>query len=133
MAQPKLTSDQIDIGTAEGQIPVLDSNGNIPLGTVPNEVYSDWMVFTSNHTATSGEKILADTSGGVWVLTLPLSPVVGNVVDVADHAGTFATNNLTINRNGEKIMGLSQDMTVDVNNASFSLVFSGLTYGWRIV
>ena len=47
-----------------------------------------------------------------------------------DLAGTFATNNLTVDRNGENIMGLAQNLTSSTNNEGFLLVYSGATYGW---
>jgi hypothetical protein len=48
-------------------------------------------------------------------------------------AGLFETNNLTILRNDEKIMGLAEDMIVSTNNTSLKLVYSNTVYGWRIV
>lgn len=73
-----------------------------------------------------------DTSGGAFSLTLPASPSVGDVVAFTDGAGTFNTNALTIARNGNKIMGLSEDMTVDTQYAAAQLVYDGSTNGWRL-
>ena len=49
-----------------------------------------------------------------------------------DKVDKFATNNLIINRNGKKIMGLSENFTVSTDNASIGLVFTGDTYGWKL-
>ena len=43
---------------------------------------------------------------------------------------SFDTNNLTVGRNSEKIMGLSEDLTVATERAAFTLVYSGSTNGW---
>ena len=65
-------------------------------------------------------------------MTLPLSPTLGDEVTCVDYAGTFDTNNLTVGRNSEKIQGTAADLTVSVENAGFTLVYSGSTYGWQL-
>ena len=90
-----------------------------------------WVSKSGAYTASNGDAVLADTSGGVWTLTLPISPTAGNAVRVADVAGTFDTNNLTIGRNGSKINGLAEDMGLDIGDVSVLFVYTGSTYGWR--
>jgi hypothetical protein len=89
-----------------------------------------WTVKTTTYTAVAGDRIAASTSGAAWTLTLPASPSSGNAVEVMDGGGTFSTNNLTIARNSQTIMGLSEDMTVATDNTRFVLVFNGTT--WRL-
>lgn len=84
---------------------------------------------TTTYTAKVGEAIIADTSGGVWTLTLPASPIIGDVVLVLDGAN-WATNNLTVGRNGSTIEGDAADMTMDVGGVSVEFVFDGTT--WQI-
>lgn len=92
-----------------------------------------WLIKTTTYTAAAGEAIMADTSGGAWTLTLPASPSANDVVHVADYAGAFATYNLTVARNSQKIMGLSEDMTVSDNNAAFTLTYIDATKGWAVI
>ncbi len=92
-----------------------------------------WLLKTTTYTAAANEAIMVDTSGGAWTLTLPASPSANDVVHVADYAGTFATYNLTVARNSQKIMGLSEDMTVSDNNAAFTLTYIDATKGWTIL
>ena len=87
----------------------------------------------SNHSANAGQQIFMDTSSGARTVTLPASPQVGDTVRVFDSARTFDTNACTIARNGNLIMGDSADLTVDSEGASFDLVYSGATYGWRLL
>ena len=91
-----------------------------------------WVAKTTTYTASNGDQILADTSAGSWTLTLPGSPTLGDTVRVVDAAGTFDTNALTIGRNGQPIMGDAADMTVNTENAGFTLVYYNSTYGWRL-
>ena len=92
-----------------------------------------WSAITTATTATAGSKYFANTAAGSFILTLPASPTVNNSIRIADLAGTFNTKPLTIARNSTLIMGLAEDLIVDVKNASIELVYSGATYGWRIV
>lgn len=90
----------------------------------------NWSAKTANYTAVNGDRIAADTSGGAFTITLPATPTTGHYVEVTDGGGAWATNALTIARNGSTIMGLSEDMTCSTNNDSFGLVYNGST--WRL-
>ena len=88
---------------------------------------------TTYNPAVAGDYILANTSGGAFTITLPASPVTGNTIVIADYAGTFATNNLTINSNGLNLMGSVQTLVLNVNYRNVTLMYSGATQGWVIV
>lgn len=90
-----------------------------------------WLVKTSAYTALDGDSILVNTSGGAVTITLPAGPTTGDTVVFGDGGGAFATNNLTVARNGVTIMGLAEDMTVSTNNVTFIMVYNGST--WRVV
>ena len=87
-------------------------------------------VKTSNFTASAGQGVFCNTSGGAFTLTLPASPSIGDEVSFIDYAGTFDTNNLTIGRNSSKILGAEADLTVAVERAANTLVFTDSTQGW---
>jgi hypothetical protein len=84
----------------------------------------------SPYAAVNNDRLFVDTSSGVVTVNLPATPSVGDNVRVVDVAGTFQTNNLTIGRNGENIMGASADLTASTQYEGFQLVYSGATYGW---
>ena len=71
-------------------------------------------------------------TGSSYTITLPAAPAVGDEVRFVDLASTFDTNNLTIGRNSLKINGATADLTVATEDAAFSLVYSGATYGWKL-
>jgi hypothetical protein len=119
----KLANDNI---TINGTSIDLGASGNIVAGT-------DWQaVKTANYTASAGEGIFANTSGGAWTLTLPASPSQGDEVSFIDYAGTFDTNNLTIGRNGNPIQGTAADLTVSTERAANTLVYVDGTQGWLL-
>lgn len=82
---------------------------------------------TSVSTAINNRYIIASTTGAT--LTLPGTPSLGDTVYFAV-ANDLANN--VIARNGQNIMGVAEDMTINVNDISFSLVFANSTLGWRI-
>ena len=47
-----------------------------------------------------------------------------------DYAGTFDSNNLTVGRNSQPIMGVAENMTVATERAAFTLVYVDSTQGW---
>ena len=89
-------------------------------------------VKTANYTASAGEGVFCNTTSGSFTLTLPSSPTLGDEVSFIDYAGTFDTNALTIGRNGSKINGAEADLTVSVERAANTLVFTDSTQGWLL-
>jgi len=82
--------------------------------------------------AVAGNGYFCNTTGGAFNLTLPASPTIGDEITFVDYAGTFATNNLTIARNGKNIQGSAANLTVATNRAANTLVFVDNTQGWLL-
>ena len=89
-------------------------------------------VKTGNFTAAAGQGVFCNTTSGSFTLTLPSSPTIGDEVSFIDYAGTFDTNALTIGRNSSKINGAEADLTVSVERAANTLVFTDSTQGWLL-
>jgi len=85
----------------------------------------------TTYTALANENILADTSSAAFSITLPIAAVAGDVIHIIDSDGTFATNNLTVARNGHSIRGVASDLTLNVNWADVELVYVDASIGWR--
>ena len=94
-----------------------------------------WVLKTSNYTMPASESInvFADTSSGIWTLTLSSTPTIGQTIRICDVANTWAQFNLTINSAGGKINGLSENIICDTNNCSFELIYCNTTYGWKVM
>jgi collagen type VII alpha len=85
-------------------------------------------VKTANYTAAANDGVQTSTGGGAFTVTLPATPAVGDQVFVIDTADSWATNNLTVGRNGSTIEGSASDLICDISNVSVQLVYSGTTW-----
>jgi len=81
---------------------------------------------------TAGYGYFVNTTSAAITMTLPSSPTLGDEVSIIDYAGTFDTNNLTVGRNSQPIMGSAADLTVSTERAAFTLVYSDSTQGWLL-
>jgi len=85
---------------------------------------------TATFTAVSGDGFFCNTTGGAFTCNLPAGSA-GAIVSVADYAGTWQTNSLTISANGsEKIGGSTFDVTLNTKGQSVTLVYVDSTEGW---
>ena len=80
--------------------------------------------------ATAGQGYFIDTTSNTHTINLPSSPSIGDSIAIKDYAGTFATNNLTIGRNGNNIQGVANNSLITTNRASLTLVYIDSTKGW---
>lgn len=90
----------------------------------------DATVRTSSFTAEAGKIYLVDTSGGGFSVALPMEPSFRSVIGFIDLKGTFEENPVVLTYNFEKIMRLEEDNSLDINNLSIELVYTGSTDGW---
>jgi len=112
---------------------VLKTNGSGTLSFTDVSGGTSWQaVKTTGFTAVAGEGYFCNTTSGAFTMTLPASPTIGDEVSFIDYAGTFDTNNLTIGRNSENIQGSAADLTVSVERAANTLVYTDGTQGWLL-
>lgn len=93
----------------------------------------NWATKSANYTASAKDGLFINTSAGIVTVTLPPAPAAGDYIHFLDLNGTFATNNLVINRNGKNIIGAASDLTVDINNSGLTLVYTDTTNGWKLM
>lgn len=86
---------------------------------------------TSSITALANKKYIVDTSSAITI-TLPAVPSFGDEVKIIDGTNNADTNNITINRNSNKILGADSDFIIDVNRTAVDLVYYNTTQGWII-
>ena len=85
---------------------------------------------TATFTAVSGDGFFANTTGSAFNMNLPAGSA-GAIVSVADYAGTWQTNNLTVVPNGtDKIGGVNTNVALDTEGQSVTFIFVDSTQGW---
>jgi hypothetical protein len=89
-------------------------------------------VQTTGFTAVAGNAYPCNTTSAAFTVTLPASPAAGNVITLTDYAGTWGTNNLTVNPNGGKINGSTSNLVFNSTRFSAQFVYVDSTQGWII-
>tara|TARA_Y100001937_G_scaffold30821_1_gene44227 strand:+ start:3747 stop:4337 length:591 start_codon:yes stop_codon:yes gene_type:complete len=114
-----------------GSTTILYSDGTNITGKLQTKGY---YTVPGAYTAVNNDQLLIDTSGGgissSVTVTLPASPAIGNEVTFIDSGNNFASNNLTIARNGSNILGAASNLVVSANGSAFTLVYVNATRGW---
>ena len=97
------------------------------LGIAP----APWVDIGTTYTATTFQKINADVSSSAFTIDLPASPAHGDWVRIQDEYGNAGTNPITVDGNGQSIMGSPSQFNINTNDASYEFVFVGGERGWR--
>jgi hypothetical protein len=125
-----LSRDTVLASSNSGSLVNLSAGSKDVFCTYPSQLTQTTNSYTGAATLTARENALADTSGGVFTLTLPASPNEGDFVIVSDAAAAFNTNNLTIGRNGNTIQGSATDLVCDIDQVSITLRYT--SGDWRV-
>ena len=122
------TSSGTGIKLAQGNRYVLYSDGtNVNLISMEQT----WRAISAAATVQPGSAILANTATTSFTITLPASPVAGDLVSVIDAGYTFDTKPLTMGRNSSNIANTAANLVINTEGAGFTLVYSGdATVGW---
>lgn len=85
---------------------------------------------TATFTAVSGDGFFCNTTSGGFTCNLPAG-AAGAIVSLADYAGTWQTNNLTVSPNGsEKIGGTNANVVLNTEGQSVTFIYVDSTQGW---
>jgi hypothetical protein len=95
-------------------------------GLVTGPVRRPTSVIGSNTSAIAGTTYILTAS---LTLTLPSSPTAGDTIGVVNSSGTTTP---VVARNGQNIMSLAEDLTINSINISFTLTYADSTRGWVI-
>jgi hypothetical protein len=111
----------------DGKLYLKESGGTeAAIGTGGGSITVSVVSTTSETAVASNHYVL--TNVAATTVTLPASPASGDTVWVTV-ANSLTTN--VIARNGETIMGVAEDMTIDNQNATVELRF--VNSSWRLV
>jgi hypothetical protein len=115
---------------------VTINSTSVSLGGSANINALDWQSVivadgSTGTTGVAGRGYFINTTSADHTFTLPVSATRGDTIAIKDYAGTFATFNLTINRNGHKIQGVENNSLISTDRASVVLVYVDVTRGWE--
>jgi hypothetical protein len=124
--QTSITSGNIAAAPSAPAISVSGGGGGGGGGT------TNWQTVSTTYTAVNGDKLIADTTGGAFTLSLPSAPVSDSTT--VRIKGNFATNNLTVAGNGHNFnagaFGTSSTYVLNADAVDVLMVFDGTA--WRI-
>ena len=84
----------------------------------------------STYIAVAGDQLLINTSATTVNVTLPTGPAIGDEVVIIDARGTFGSNNVTVERNGQPINSGTNNLALATNGQAVTLVYIDGTRGW---
>jgi hypothetical protein len=114
-----------------GQALITNGSGVLSFTTI--SAGTSWQsVKTSGFTAVSGEGYPCNTTSSAFTVTLPASATAGDYIQILDYAGTFATNNLTVNPNGLKIQTQTGNRIFATNRLALTFTYVDSTQGWLL-
>ena len=124
IANAKLANSTLTINGSSVSLGGSVSAGSLEWQTV---IVADGSTGT---TGVAGRGYFINTTSAAHTFTLPISATRGDTIAIVDYAQTFATNKLTIARNGHNIQGVANNSLIGTNRASVTLVYVDATKGW---
>ena len=123
-------ANTITIGASGDTITIPAGATLSNLGTASGFGLTWQSVQTTGFTAVKGNAYPCNTTSAAFTVTLPATPSAGDQVQLVDYAGTFDTNALTINPNGEDIEGGASNLQLKGEREGVILTYIDSTQGW---
>ena len=136
----KVEVDQVDpqsgttltLGTSGDTVSIPSGVTLANNGTATGFGLTTQSVQTTGFTAVKGNLYPCNTTSAAFTVTLPALASVGDQVQILDYAGTFNTNNLTVNPNGLKIQTDTGNRLFNTNRIALTFTYLDSTQGWSL-
>jgi hypothetical protein len=106
-----------------------------------NKEDNEWVIATNSFTLISninsdtdaiiGGKYYCDSSDGTFKIKLPAEPIEGSRIFVFDINNSFNDNPVTLEGNGNNIMGNDENYSLDISNKYYTVEYVG-NNDWRV-
>ena len=106
-------------GTGSPITNFIGGETQIPVGSTETK-----LLVRKDYTAMPNQRIIGDSTGGPFTITLPANAVAGDFVSFADN-GNATSAAITISRNGKSIDGVNKDLVCNSNYSAITLVSDG--------
>jgi hypothetical protein len=123
-------ADTITIGASGDTITIPAGATLSNLGTASGFGLTWQSVQTTGFTAVKGNAYPCNTTSAGFTVTLPATPSAGDQVQLVDYAGTFDTNALEIDPNGEDIEGGASNLQLTGEREGVILTYIDSIQGW---
>ena len=121
----------LTVGTADQ---VLTSDGtDAAWAALPSGGTSWQAVQTASFTAVAGNGYPCNTTSGQITCTLPATASVGDTIELVDYAGTFDTNQLTIDPQSLNMKGATTDLRLNQEREGARIVYVDATQGLSLI
>ena len=132
----KIADDAVGIdelsatGTASASVFLRGDNS----WQVVSDNTTQWQaVQTSAFTAVAGKGYPINTTSAQITVTLPATASAGDTIEFVDYAGTWHTNNVTLDPQTLKLKGSTDDLTLTYKWQGLRIVYVDATKGWVAV
>lgn len=109
------------------------ASGTVPTARMPATGIS-WQAITTGTTLTAvaGNGYPINTTSNACTVSLPATASVGDEIQLVDYAGTWDTNNVTIDPQSLNIKGASDNLYAIYERESITLTYVDATQGWVV-
>lgn len=126
--ETKTTSANVS-GALVSSVDIGQSTGNTGGVNLRRTIFPTTGGVTTLGVANSLYIFTATGASSISTVNLPASPTLGDSVKISNLGGLANV----LGANGNKIMGVAADLTINTPTAAFELIWSGLDNGWIII
>ncbi|MBB4145820.1 hypothetical protein [Rhizobium rhizoryzae] len=126
-AQSALAQLDADLDSLEADMAALSTSVAQQIAAI-QMLPAEAVLLSANTNLVVGKAYRIITAG--ITLTLPANPAAGASIRLIDGGVLSRTSTVTVARNGKTIMGLNEDLTLNVSGCTFTIWYNGTT--WKL-